>query len=106
MWNEPTRSRLDKIPLLYETEAVPLKDKLIYLHFFIGSCDWFVAEFDGDDIFFGYSILNGDHQNAEWGYFSFNELRELSIGWVEIDCEIEDVWEVRKAGSISAIRGL
>ena len=40
--------RLEKIPRLYETEHVPLKDKLIYLHFFIGACDWFIAEFDGE----------------------------------------------------------
>ncbi len=39
MWNTPTKKRLSKIPKLYETEGVALKDKLIYLHFFIGDCD-------------------------------------------------------------------
>ena len=43
MWNEPTKEQLAKIPGLYETEGIPLKDKLIYLHFFIGGCDWYVA---------------------------------------------------------------
>ena len=43
MWNVPTREELDRIPRLYQTEDIPLKDKLIYLHFFIGSCDWFIA---------------------------------------------------------------
>jgi hypothetical protein len=46
MWNEPTKEQLDKIPKLYETERVPLKEKLIWLHFFIGGCDWYVAEYD------------------------------------------------------------
>ncbi len=32
MWNEPTPERLNRIPKLYETEQVPLKDKLIHLH--------------------------------------------------------------------------
>jgi hypothetical protein len=34
MWNAPTKERLAKIPRLNETEGTPLKDKLIYLHFF------------------------------------------------------------------------
>ena len=33
----------------------------LYLHFFIGGCDWYVAEYDGDDLFWGYVILNNDH---------------------------------------------
>ncbi len=51
MWNIPSKSRLDKIPRLYETDRTPLQDKLISLHFFIGGSDWFVAKFDGDDTF-------------------------------------------------------
>ena len=90
MWNIPQQSRLDKIPRLYETESVPVQDKLIYLHFFIGGSDWFAAEFDGDDTFFGYVVLNGDYQCAEWGYFSFSELKEVKVaGWCEVDCELE-----------------
>lgn len=97
MWNEPSKDRLDKIPRLYETEKVSIEEKLIYLHFFIGACDWYVSEFDGDDTFWGYAILNGDHQNAEWGYFSFAELRDYALkGVVEIDCELEATWRVKK----------
>lgn len=103
MWNEPDHSRLDKIPLLHENGGTPRKDKLIYLHFFISSCDWFATEFDGEDTFFGYSILNGDYHNAEWGYFSFKKLRELSIGWVKVGCEAEDAWKTRKANFVPAI---
>jgi hypothetical protein len=97
MWNTPKQERLNRIPKLYETESIPLRDKLIYLHFFIGGCDWYIAEYDGDDLFWGYTILNGDLQNAEWGYISFAELREIKVGgWCEIDCELEGNWEVRK----------
>ena len=35
MWNEPSKERLAKIPRLYETERIPLKDKLIHLHFLL-----------------------------------------------------------------------
>jgi hypothetical protein len=107
MWNIPTKRRLEKIPKLYETEDIPLTDKLIYLHFFIGGCDWFIAEHDGEDLFWGYAILNDDHLNAEWGYISFEELKSLKIsGWLEIDCELEEHWQVKKASEIERIRNI
>jgi hypothetical protein len=99
------QKRLSNIPRLYETEKVPLKDKLIYLHFFIGGCDWYIAEYDGEDLFWGFAILNNDLQNSEWGYISFNELKSMKIdNWLEIDCEIEEVWKIRKASEIDKIR--
>jgi hypothetical protein len=58
MWNTPSKTRLAKIPKLYETEPIELKDKLIHLHFFLGGCDWYVAEYDGQDISFCYTVLN------------------------------------------------
>jgi hypothetical protein len=103
MWNEPSQKRLDRIPRLYETEDTPIEDKAIYLHFFIGGCDWYIAEFDGEDTFFGYAIFNQDYQNAEWGYVSFQELKSIKIGWIEVDCETENAWSTRKAKEISEI---
>jgi len=103
MWNEPSKERLNKIPGLYETETIPLKDKLIHLHFFIGECDWFIAEYDGRDIFFGYAILGNDMINAEWGYVSFKEMKDIKVSWLEIDCETEDTWRIRKAAEIDKI---
>jgi len=105
MWNEPSKERLDKIPRLYETENVHLKDKLIYLHCFIGGCDWYIAEYDGDDLFWGFAILNSDFEMAEWGYISFRELKEVRVkGWLEVDCETEDSWQIQKASDIPNIR--
>ena len=74
MWNKPTEDQLSNIPRLYETENIPAEEKLIHLHFFIGGCDWFIAEYDGYDTFFGFAILNSDYEMAEWGYVSFAEL--------------------------------
>ncbi len=105
MWNEPNKERLAQIPKLYETEHIPLKDKLIYLHFYIASCDWYIAEFDGNDLFWGYAILNNDHINAEWGYISFSELKDIKVdGWLEVDCETEDAWKIRKASEIENVK--
>jgi hypothetical protein len=41
---ESRPEQLAKLPKLYETEKVPLKDKPIYIHFFIGDCDWFISD--------------------------------------------------------------
>ena len=104
MWNIPSKERLDNIPRLYGTESIPLKDKEIYLHFFLGGCDWYICEYDGDDTFFGFCIINDDLQNAEWGYVSFSELKSIKIdGCLEIDCVLEEYWEVKKSSEIEKI---
>ena len=102
MWNVPDRGQLDQIPRLYETENVPAENKLIYLHFFFGGCDWFIAEYDGDDLFFGFAILNSDYEMAEWGYISFSELKSISIDGLEIDRNI--YWTPTKACDIDLIK--
>ena len=104
MWNIPPQERLSKIPKLYETENIPLKDKLIHLHFFMMDCDWFIAEYDGNDLFFGYAILNGDIDNSEWGYISFSELKTLKVHFLEVDCELEEYWTIKKASQIEKIK--
>ena len=105
MWNIPSKKRLARLPGLYETEHTPLKEKLVYLHFFIAGCDWFICEFDQEDTFFGFCILNNDLEMAEWGYVSFKELKAIKVkDWLEIDCETEESWTVKKASEIENIR--
>ena len=60
MWNEPTTEQLNSsIPTrLYKTEHIALPDKLIYAHLYISSCDWFICEWDGINLFWGFVILN------------------------------------------------
>ena len=79
MFNEPTDTELAKVPRLYETENVPVKDKKVHIHFFLASSDWFIVEYDGEDTFFGFVCLNGWQDCAEWGYISYKELRELRV---------------------------
>jgi len=82
MWNVPNKNRLSKIPKLYKTEWVPLLDKIVHLHFFIGNSDWYITEYDGEDTFYGYVILNGDKQYAEFGYISFQELKDIKVSFM------------------------
>jgi hypothetical protein len=104
MWNIPNKERLETIPKLYETDHISLKNKKIYLHFFLGNCDWFACEFDGDDRFFGFAVLNGDLQMAEWGMFSFSELKSIRIdGRFEVDCEAESFWRIRPSRHVKLI---
>ncbi len=102
MWNLPSKNLLKKIPKLYETDEQPVAEKLIYLHFFIFDCDWFISEYDGDDLFYGYAILNGDHINAEWGYIAYSELKDININHIEVDSEQN--WQVKKVVEISKIK--
>ena len=76
------------IPSIYATDDQPLEEKLIYEHFFIFTCDWYIAEYDKDDTFFGYAILHNDYRNAEWGYASYQELKAINVRGIEVDRRI------------------
>lgn len=105
MWNEPTEAELGKLPRLYGTESVPPQSKVVLMHFFVGGCDWYAVEYDAKTrIFFGFVILHNDLQNAEWGYFSLDELRKLKLGPFEVDrdlhwtpCKAEEVGQIAAA---------
>ena len=87
---------------LYETEKIAAENKIIYLHFFIGGCDWYVAEYSPNDrLFFGYAILNNDLLNSEWGYVHYDELREINVRGIEVDRDL--YWKVRPAKEIEKI---
>jgi DNA-directed RNA polymerase subunit RPC12/RpoP len=102
MWNSPSKEQLAKIPALYATEHIPLKDKVVYFHFFIGNCDWYVMEFDGNDTFWGFAILNNDYEMAEFGYFNFHELADIRVKGI-FEIENDTSWQVRPASKIEKI---
>lgn len=64
--------------------------------------DWYISEFDGNDLFFGYTVLNGDIQNGEWGYISFSELKSIKVCFAEIDCDLH--WKIVPAREVPLIR--
>ena len=103
MWNEPTQQELDTLPGLYATEGQPMKDTVLHMHFFLGGCDWYVAEYDGSDAFYGYVILNSDTDMAEWGYFSFKELKGLrdKLG-LEVDRDLH--WPPQRAEQVRGVK--
>lgn len=103
MWNEPTEGELEKLPRRYETEKVSLEEKIIHMHFFIGGCDWYVAEYEPSErLFFGYAIINNDLRNSEWGYISYDEMRNINVRGIEIDRDLH--WKPQRALEIDRIK--
>jgi hypothetical protein len=66
-----------KIPLLNETDGKKVHP--LGLHYFVGGCDWYIVEWDRQDQFFGYAILNSDYDSSEWGYISLTEILDLEF---------------------------
>jgi hypothetical protein len=72
----PAPEVLEAIPALYATENTAEADKVVHLHYFVGTCDWWVVELDSAErpqLAFGYACL-GDPAMAEWGYIDLHEL--------------------------------
>ena len=67
-----------------EEKYIPAKDQVVYLHYFVGGCDWLISERDidtdgeGQIQAFGWANL-GDNQNAEFGYICIPELFTLPM---------------------------
>ena len=105
MWSEPTNERLARVvkDKLYGQDGIPLSKQIVHAHFFISGCDWWVTEYNPEeDLAYGFTRLNLDDINSEWGYISIAELRQLRIGIVEVDFDRH--WEKRPAGEIDAIK--
>ena len=78
-----TKAIEKKLPALYSTEEIPSDDKICQVKFFdpCGSWTWLAVEYDPvEKLFFGWV----DGFEAEWGYFSLDELKSykgrLGIG--------------------------
>jgi len=75
-----TKEIKNKLPKLYETESVPLKEKEVICKFFnpCGAETWYVIEGqqeEDDFIFWGLVDLH----EQEFGYFSLNELESINL---------------------------
>lgn len=83
---ERLKKIITEMPKTYETEDIPSDKKMVYLHYFYGQSDWYIVEKDmePDQLqAFGYVILNGDLENAEWGYISIEEIKDTNR--IELD---------------------
>ncbi len=81
-----TKALVRSIPPLYATESVELAAKQLFVHYFVGDCDWYVAELDpetGDA--FGYADLGC----GEWDYFNLVEMEStVASEWLVVEREM------------------
>jgi hypothetical protein len=77
-----TKALTDKLPKLYETEHVPLTEKIAHVKLFDpgSTWTWYVMEYDGTDMCFGLVI---GHE-TEFGYFSLQELNAIRFCGVPV----------------------
>ena len=84
---ERLETQLAKCPKRYETYG--MKEHPAIFHYFYGGTDMYICEYDQEEsLMFGFVILNGDLQNAEWGYISLAEILPIPI--MNIDYHFEE----------------
>jgi hypothetical protein len=94
----PSEQELALIPKLYSTDSVKADDKIVYVHYFIGGCDWYIFELDQKEwLAFSWANLN-DLQNAELGYISIAELASIKVGWACVERDLH--WTHKPFGQV------
>jgi hypothetical protein len=91
---------IENMPAVYGQENVKSQDKIVYLHYFKGGSDWYIVEKDSEPEqlqAYGYVILNGDEEMAEWGYVDITALLELQV-------ELDFYFEPKKFSEVMAER--
>jgi len=84
---ERLESQLKKCPKIGGTDG--LNEHPAIFHYFYGGSDFYICEYSpDDDQMFGYSILNGDLPNSEWGYFSAKEFGQSRL--INIDYHFQE----------------
>mgnify|MGYP001557854166 CR=1 FL=1 len=73
-----------KCPPLYSQDGLG-KQAIVYMHYFIGGADIWISEVDKETKEgFGYTILNGDTEMAEFGYTSISEIISTKQGEMDL----------------------
>lgn len=81
-----TRELAAKLPQLYETESVPLPEKVAHVKLFhpARSWTWYVMEYDGKDTCWGLVV---GHE-TEFGYFSLQELSQVEAYGLHVERDL------------------
>lgn len=92
-----TASLLRSIPALYSTEDIPCPDKTLFVHYFFGEQDWYVAELDPDT---GIAWAFCPAFPYDWGYVNLVDMEAVvsAFGVIERDLDFAPT-TARKLGS-------
>ncbi|RKZ07084.1 hypothetical protein DRQ25_12410 [Candidatus Fermentibacteria bacterium] len=86
MRNPPTDKQLSKIPKVYSTDGIKLKDKKCYMKFFVTNWRWYILEYNAKDREFFALAVTPYVPDGELGYVSYDELRDMKIrGYIEVE---------------------
>jgi hypothetical protein len=84
---ERLEGQLRKCPKIGGTDG--MKEHPAMFHYFYGGTDMYICEYEPEKgIMFGFFILNGDLQNAEFGYIDVAQI--ITIPIMNIDYHFED----------------
>jgi len=79
---------IEQIPPLYAQDGKG-KNAIAYLHYFNSSSDWYITELDKNTLEgFGFTILNGDTQNAEFGYIPLTMFTEKKASYFDLNLDL------------------
>jgi hypothetical protein len=93
------------VPGIYQTKGN--RDAKIAMHYFYGTTDFYLMEYDGEDEFYGYMVLNGDRENAELGYQSKHQLfNALPLLNLDYHYERVTIAEIKKQLGIKNMRSV
>lgn len=78
-----TREIAARLPKLYETEGMPLPEKVAHAKLFhpASNWTWYVIEYDGENTCFGLVV---GHE-TEFGYFSLRELSDVEFYGLQVE---------------------
>jgi hypothetical protein len=83
---ERLEQQLGKCPAIGATDG--FNEHPAIFHYFCDDTDIYICEYDGKDEMFGFTILHGDLENAEWGYTYRAEITAISV--LNIDYYFEE----------------
>jgi hypothetical protein len=86
-----TKDILGRLPKIGETSEQSAEETKVPLKLFGGQSTWFITEFDGEDMMYGFCDL-GDPQFAELGYVSFKELLSIRFQF-GLSVERDKYWD-------------
>lgn len=94
-----TKELEEQIPKLYETDGVPMEDKIVYAKYFspYSGWTWYVFEYSPEEkVFFGFVV----GFEEELGYFSLKEFEETNAGKPIPLIERDLYWTPKKFGEV------
>ena len=95
-----------EMPTTYKQDGLGMLS-LVFLHYFINGTDVYITEKDSEDEqlqAFGYTVLNGDIDMAEFGYVSIEELKDNNFE-LDLYFDIQPLFEVLNKAYPEGIEG-